>query len=287
MSSIPRANAASEHQGEVCLPLHQLLIFLITGIIGLGLVLYPLVSNYLYDRRQDGVVLSYQTSVADVYSESRRRHALERAEAYNRQLLTKTGDRSEAESLLDITGTGVIATVEIPSLSLTLPVYFGTDTETLERGVGLWEQSSLPVGGEGTHSVLCGHSGLSTTKLFSDLTLMETGGCFSINVLGEVLTYQVDQITTVLPEDLSQLAIVPGEDYCTLLTCVPYGINTHRLLVRGKRIETMVPKEQLTETESVQSVWVEEYLRSVSLGLVVVLCCVVVSLITHGMRRRR
>ena len=287
MSSIPRAKAAPEHQGEVRLPLHQLLISLLTGIIGLGLILYPLVSNYLYDRRQDGVVLSYQTSVADVYSESRRRHALERAEAYNRQLLTKTGDRSEAESLLDITGTGVIATVEIPYLNLTLPVYFGTDTDTLERGVGLWEQSSLPVGGEGTHSVLCGHSGLSTTKLFSDLTLMETGGCFSINVLGEVLTYQVDQITTVLPEDLSQLAIVPGEDYCTLLTCVPYGINTHRLLVRGKRIESPSMEKQPSESEPVQSVWLEEYLRSVSLGLVVVLCCVVVSLIIHAVRRRR
>ena len=287
MSSIPRANAAPEHQGEVRLPLHQLLIFLLTGIIGLGLILYPLVSNYLYDRRQDGVVLSYQTSVADVYSESRRRHALARAEAYNRQLLTKAGDQSEAESLLDITGTGVIATVEIPSLNLTLPVYFGTDTETLERGVGLWEQSSLPVGGEGTHSVLCGHSGLSTTKLFSDLTLMETGGCFSINVLGEVLTYQVDQITTVLPEDLSQLAIVPGEDYCTLLTCVPYGINTHRLLVRGKRMENPSAEPQTLEAEPVQSVWVREYIHSVFLGLVVVLCCVVVSLIIHAVRRRR
>ena len=178
-----------------------LLGFLCAGLLGLGLILYPVVSNSLYDARQDGVIRNYQTQIVSS-QEVTIAHALESARAYNRQLATgvlslhdpflspTTADEDgDQRSLLDVTGTGVIATLDIPALALTLPVYYGTEAETLEHGIGVLEISSLPVGGENTHSVLCGHSGLSTAKLFSDLELLKLGDRFSIDVLGDVLTY--------------------------------------------------------------------------------------------------
>ena len=228
---------------------------------------------------------------------------LETARQYNRQLetgilslqdpfLTPTvvDEDGAQRSLLDVTGTGVIATLDIPALSLTLPVYYGTEAETLEKGVGVLEISSLPVGGKGTHTVLCGHSGLSTAKLFSDLELLKEGDWFSVNVMGDTLTYMVDQITTVLPEDLSQLEIDPEQDYCTLLTCTPFGINTHRLLVRGTRMETSEPlqeTEEKTAESPVQSVWVKEYLKSLVIGLVVVLLVIVMICVISAVRKGR
>ena len=203
---------------------------------------------------------------------------------------TVVDEDGSRRSLLDVTGTGVIATLDIPTLSLTLPVYYGTEAETLEKGVGVLEISSLPVGGKGTHTVLCGHSGLSTAKLFSDLELLKEGDRFSINVMGDTLTYMVDQITTVLPEDLSQLEIDPEQDYCTLLTCTPFGINTHRLLVRGTRIETSEIQQE-TEMDApeptVQSVWVREYVKAIVIGVSAVLAVVVAVYVVMAVRKGR
>ena len=276
--------------------------YVIAGLVGLGLILYPIISNSLYDARQGGVLEEYQAQTETAQTEAEQIALLETARRYNRQLetgvlslkdpfLTPTvvDEDGSRRSLLDVTGTGVIATLDIPTLSLTLPVYYGTEAETLEKGVGVLEISSLPVGGKGTHTVLCGHSGLSTAKLFSDLELLKERDRFSISVMGDTLTYEVDQITTVLPEDLSQLEIDPDEDYCTLLTCTPFGINTHRLLVRGIRMETSEIQQETDETAEspAQSVWVREYLKSLVIGLVVVLLVIVIVCVISAVRKGR
>lgn len=283
-------------------PYIRLLSYVLAGLLGLGLILYPVISNSLYDSRQDGVLEEYQSQLASVQTEAEHLALLETARQYNRQLetgvlslkdpfLTPTvvDEDGAQRSLLDVTGTGVIATLNIPALSLSLPVYYGTEAETLEKGVGVLEISSLPVGGKGTHTVLCGHSGLSTAKLFSDLELLQEGDRFSVSVMGDTLTYEVDQITTVLPEDLSQLEIDPEEDYCTLLTCTPFGINTHRLLVRGTRMETSDIRQETEETAEspTQSVWVKEYLKSLVIGLIVVLLVIVMICVISSVRKGR
>ena len=294
-----------KHKGESGLrsPFLRLLCYVLAGLLGLGLILYPLLSNSLYDARQDGVLEEYQAQAETAQTEAERIALLETARQYNRQLetgilslqdpfLTPTvvDEDGSQRSLLDVTGTGVIATLDIPTLSLTLPVYYGTEAETLEKGIGVLEISSLPVGGKGTHTVLCGHSGLSTAKLFSDLELLKEGDRFSINVMGDTLTYMVDQITTVLPEDLSQLEIDPDQDYCTLLTCTPFGINTHRLLVRGIRIETSEIQQE-TEMDApeptVQSVWVREYVKAIVIGVSAVLAVVVAVYVVMAVRKGR
>ena len=262
-----------------------------------------MISNYLYAQRQDGVIERYETLAQDTALDETRKKALEAARKYNRQLasgvvsledpfLTATTPEKDGtqSSILDITGTGVIATLEVPALNLELPVYYGTDSETLEHGIGVLEISSLPVGGEGTHTVLCGHSGLSSARLFADLEELEASDQFYIDVLGETLAYEVAQISTVLPEDLSQLAIDPQADYCTLLTCTPYGVNTHRLLVRGVRTELPTETDEAADTaeESAPSVWLKEYLTSLAVSLLVVIIFFVLGqLIAAAWRRYR
>lgn len=272
-------------------PILLLLAVLLCGGIGLLLVLYPLISNSLYENRQDGVVETYQTAVTGTLPNQKKAQALSAARAYNRQLLsvaqTEEVPADPPKSLLNVTGSGVIATLSIPKLQLSLPVYYGTETETLEHGIGTLEGRSLPVGGTGTHAVLCGHSGLSSAKLFSDLPLMNEGDTFYIDVLGERLTYEVDQIRTVLPEDMGLIAIEPAEDYCTLLTCTPFGVNTHRLLVRGTRVETVMEAETVTTEEVAESVWMQEYLSSLLVSAEVVLALTLVFVLIYLLRRRR
>ena len=272
-------------------PVLRLLAVLLCGALGLLLVLYPLISNSLYENRQDGVVETYQTAVTGTLPDQKKAQALSAAHAYNRQLLavaqTEAVPAEPPKSLLNVTGSGVIATLSIPKLQLSLPVYYGTETETLEHGIGTLEGRSLPVGGTGTHAVLCGHSGLSSAKLFSDLPLMNEGDTFYIDVLGERLTYEVDQIRTVLPEDMGLIAIEPAEDYCTLLTCTPFGVNTHRLLVRGTRVATVTEVENIAIEEPAESVWMQEYLSSLLVSAGVVLALTLVFILIYLLRRRR
>ena len=211
-------------------------------VLGLGIMLYPTIANYVNARSQ--------TVAIDHYEEAARANAayyeglLEQAQAFNREIFENGGlvnltDEQKAayETLLNLNGDGVMGYIEIPEIDCSLPIYHGTEESVLQVAVGHLEWSSLPVGGEGTHCVLSGHRGLPSAKLFTNLDKLAVGDTFLLRVLDEVLTYEVDQILIVEPEQVDALGIMPGEDYCTLVTCTPYGINTHRLLVRGHRVE--------------------------------------------------
>ena len=219
--------------------------FVIMFIIGLSLVLYPSVSDYWNSFHQSKAIASYAEFVTDI-DEEKGNKILEEAAAYNQNLaenkkswfLTEE-EKAEYTKQLDITGTGIMGYIEIPVIKCSLPIYHGTDEGVLQIAIGHIEGSSLPVGGEGTHCVLSGHRGLPSAKLFSDLDELKEGDTFMIRVLNETLTYEVDQIRIVEPNDLTTLDIYEGQDLMTLVTCTPYGINTHRLLVRGHRVENL------------------------------------------------
>ena len=206
--------------------------------------------------------------------------ALELAQAYNRDLLEQscsiagfsvsgapTPD-NDILTALDPTGGGMLATLEIPAIDVILPVYYGTQSTTLTAGVGVVEGSSLPVGGTGSHAVLAGHSGLASSRLLSDLDQLTQGDMFFLRVLDETLAYEVDQISVVLPDDVSQIGIDPQGDYVTLLTCTPYGVNSHRLLVRGTRTEWTAEDSAIpaTETTNHESSWWREYRMGLCIG---------------------
>jgi sortase A len=210
---------------------------------GLSLLLYPTVSDWWNSLHQTYAVAGYVESVAD-HSAEENQKLREEAEAYNQRLyqsgeglhnLTEEEEK-EYNSLLNITEDGIMGYVDIPKINVQLPIYHGTDEAVLEVAVGHIPGSSLPVGGPNTHTVISGHRGLPSARLFTDIDQLREGDTFTLNVLDETLTYEVDQIRTVLPDELQDLAIQEGQDYCTLVTCTPYGVNTHRLLVRGHRI---------------------------------------------------
>lgn len=210
---------------------------------GLSLLLYPTVSNYWNSLHQSRAIAAYVEQVAQTDNETFDQ-LRGQARAYNRTLVGKAyrydmtrEEREEYESLLNVSENGIIGYIEIPDIHCELPIYHGTDANALQVGVGHIEGSSLPVGGESTHCAISGHRGLPSAKLFSDLDKLTAGDRFILRVLDDTLTYEVDQVHTVLPEEMDELEIVEGEDYCTLVTCTPYGINTHRLLVRGHRVE--------------------------------------------------
>ena len=214
-------------------------------IAGLGLLLYPTVSDWWNSFHQSRAIASYVQTVANLDKEEYDR-MLQEAQAYNRKLLTKADrynfteeDEEEYNAILDVTGTGIMGYVEIPSIGISLPVYHSTNESVLQTAIGHIEGTSLPVGGVGTHCAVSGHRGLPAARLFTDLDQLKEGDTFLFQVLDRTLTYEVDQIRIVLPTELQDLEIDPQEDYCTLITCTPYGINTHRLLVRGKRIENI------------------------------------------------
>jgi sortase A len=222
-------------------------------LLGLSLLLYPSVSAWWNQRFQLHVISNYVEDVESM-SEDDYTAVLKEAQAYNKALLTKT-DRwtmtdeeiEEYNNTLNPFEIGVIGYLQIPKIDVALPIYHGTDESVLQIGVGHLAGSSLPVGGESTHAVLSGHRGMPSSTLFTNLDKMEVGDTFLVKVLGETLTYEVDQIKVVEPDDVSELKIVEGEDLCTLVTCTPYGINSHRLLVRGHRIPTVEETEEPEE----------------------------------------
>ena len=221
------------------------LILILVFLAGLSLLLYPSVSNYWNSFHATRAIASYSEVVDTMDSETLNR-LWNDAQRYN-QALSRTADRyhptdaqhAQYEATLDVSGTGIMGTIEIPSIKVSLPIYHGVEDSVLQIAVGHIEGSSLPVGGAGTHCVLSGHRGLPSAKLFTNLDRLVEGDVFLLRVLNETLTYEVDQILIVEPEDVSALEIEEGKDYCTLVTCTPYGINTHRLLVRGHRIENL------------------------------------------------
>ena len=218
-------------------------ILIAAFFIGALLLLYPTISDFWNSFHQSRAIASYAEQVADL-DENAYDRLWEDARIYNKTLGDRMNRFVMAEeqkkayaALLNIADNGVMGYIEIPKVRCNLPIYHGTDEAVLQIAIGHVSGSSLPVGGQSTHCVLSGHRGLPSAKLFTNLDELETGDVFMLRVLDETLTYEVDQIRTVLPNELGDLAIVEGEDYCTLVTCTPYGINSHRLLVRGHRVE--------------------------------------------------
>ena len=214
-------------------------------LAGLSLLLYPSVSDYWNSLHQTRAIANYTEEVA-VLDQELYQEMWDAAQSYNAALAERRNTYTlsdeqmrEYESLLDLSGLGIMGYIEIPEIDCSLPVYHGTEESVLQIAVGHIEWTSLPVGVEGTHCVLSGHRGLPSAKLFTNLDKLEPGDVFLLRILDEVLTYEVDQILIVEPQDTSALQIVKGKDYCTLMTCTPYGVNTHRLLVRGHRIDNI------------------------------------------------
>ena len=263
-----------------------LIVFLIFALLaGVSLIAYPVVSARYYERHQSKVCADYLTEIEDM--EAERRAALwQQAEEYNRQLAAGTPWTVEYNSLLNPNGDGMMGYVEIPKLSVSLPIYHGTGDAVLKEGAGHMKSSSLPVGGSGTHTVISAHSGMASARMFTDLEQLELGDRFSLYVLGTRLTYEVDRILTVLPTQTEYLAIEPGRDEATLLTCTPYGVNTHRLLVRGHRVadapKVPVMEEATVTEESKQATWLETYWPGLVLG-----AALAVGIVFLFCRRRR
>ena len=259
-------------------------------VLAVGMMLYPMASNWLSGQTRSQVITEYETAV-EVLDNQASQQALELARAYNQDLLEQscsiagfsvsgapTPDK-DILTALDPTRGGMLATLEIPAIDVILPVYYGTQSTTLTAGVGVVEGSSLPVGGTGSHAVLAGHSGLASSRLLSDLDQLTQGDVFFLRVLDETLAYEVDQISVVLPDDVSQIGIDPQGDYVTLLTCTPYGVNSHRLLVRGTRTEwtaedTVVATAQNPNHESS---WWSEYRTALCIGFGIYLAMLAVA----------
>ena len=221
------------------------LLLILVLLAGLSLLLYPSVSDYWNSFHKTRAIAAYAEEVANL-NQDQYDEIWAAAESYNASLtdrvnayLLSDAQKEEYQQLLNVSGLGVMGYIEIPSIDCALPIYHGTEESVLQIAVGHLEWSSLPVGGESTHCVLSGHRGLPSAKLFTNLDKLREGDTFLLRVLDEILTYEVDQILIVEPQDTSALEIVEGEDYCTLVTCTPYGINTHRLLVRGHRIDNI------------------------------------------------
>lgn len=219
------------------------IILILLFLVGLSVMLYPAVSDAVNRKHQSRAVAGYAEKVEQL-SDADYQAYFDAADAYNRQLNATPNAFYKPELVsgyaqtLNISGTGIMGYITIPKISVELPIYHSTDEGVLQVAAGHLEGSSLPVGGSGTHAVLSAHRGLPSAKLFTNLDELEVGDRFTITVLNRVLTYEVDQISIVLPTEIDQLLPTEGMDYVTLMTCTPYGINSHRLLVRGKRVET-------------------------------------------------
>lgn len=265
-----------------------ILIFL----VGLGFISYPTVSNLWNQAHQSRAIATYSKQVEKL-DDSENKKMLKAARKYNKSLLKKSDhwklskkEKKKYESLLDVSGTGIMGYIEVPKIDCSLPIYHGTDEGALQIAIGHLEGSSLPVGGKSTHCVLSGHRGLPSARLFTDLDQMEEGDIFILNILGRKLAYEVDQIKVVLPEEMSDLEIEEGKDLCTLVTCTPYGINTHRLLVRGHRTE-YVEKKVEEEQKEVQTKKTDIRLMIAGGAGVLILLIIIIVIVIKRRRKRR
>ncbi len=256
----------------------KILFLALLLIVSLIVILYPLIANYLSEKNRSLIETQYIEAIEQMDT-SALDEARAEAEEYNKTLVTipekpftKDALIKAAESydtLLNVREDGLMGYVEIPAIGVNLPIYHGTEESTLDRGVGHLLGSSLPVGGTATHCVLTGHSGLAGQKMFSDLNLLKEGDIFFLRVLGQTLAYKVVEIYTVLPEDTGKLTIDAGRDLCTLVTCTPYGVNSHRLLLRGERTEyeeavSVIEDAEFTPVE--ESTWGDEYRHGLIYG---------------------
>ena len=266
------------------------IILILIFLVGLSVMLYPTVSDYINQKNQSRAVASYSEEVENL-SDVDYQAYFDAADDYNRRL-AETPDafyRPEEGSgytdTLDVSGTGIMGYITISKIGVELPIYHGTSDGVLQVAAGHLEGSSLPVGGAGTHAVISAHRGLPSAKLFTNLDELEAGDTFTITVLDRVLTYEVDQISIVLPTETDLLQPVEGKDYVTLMTCTPYGINTHRLLVRGKRIENAENQKHIRVTAD--ALRIEPIIVAPALAVPMLLVMLVVMLAVPHLRKRK
>ncbi len=276
------------------------IIGVIVFLISILLMSYPFISNYLMSLNHQSEIVAYEDDMAD---KDKQLLDKERAAAnlYNKNLFgtvvitdpfdpnAQIEESEEYDNILNLSNNGVMASIEIPKINVKLPIYHGTSDFVLHKGVGHLQQTSLPVGGIGTHSVLTGHTGLSAARLFTDLDQLIEGDVFYIESLGETMAYKVDQIKIVLPNVTDDLRINPREDYVTLVTCTPYGVNSHRLLVRGTRIpyEEAEEIEEITASINFESTWMKEYKRALIFGGIIFLIIIMVYIIIRIILKKR
>lgn len=269
-------------------------------LLALLLTFYPVISNLYNQEHQSQIQTAYREVLEQTDTEELER-IREQAIAYNEAMTPGTAEEAYSQEALlaasedyvnqlNLGGSGIMGYVTIPKIQVDLPIYHGTGSDSLDRGTGHLLGSSLPVGGESTHTIITGHSGMASQKMFTDLEQLQEGDVFYLRVLDEVLAYQVDAIHTVLPYDTTYLGIVQGQDLCTLVTCTPTGVNTHRLLVRGMRI----PYEQAVEAQETASLyeegntshWEQQYWLGIQLGLVAMICIILLGNVVLFLHKR-
>lgn len=279
--------------------MRQKIIPILIILFGFALLSYPFISNYMFEKSAGSTIKSYEKQ-AKTYDQKQKEQAFRKAEEYNKDLIKSVvqltdpfkvkksnGETLIYNNILNIDHSGVMGYLEIPCISVNLPIYHGTDAEILERGVGHLAASSIPVGGKSTHSVLTGHTGLSSAKLFTDLTEMKKEDLFFIHVLDRILAYKVDQISVVRPEDTRKLQIVKGKDYVTLVTCTPYGVNDHRLLVRGVRTKYVKKQRSSIRLRNQDSQWMRTYKKAIAIGLMIVTALILLGKVFQKLHRKK
>lgn len=271
-------------------------LFLVLFLIGIGAAAYPAFGNWYAEQKQSVILTEYEKALAKI-EDADLTDAFKQAEIYNDALFTGETDEEERPDygeLLCTTEDGIMGYVEIPAIQIRLPIYHGCTENELSKGAGHLPSSSLPVGGKSTHAVLAAHSGRADSKMFTDLDQVKEGDLVYLYVLNKTLTYEVDQITVTTPDDTDAIQIIDGDDLLTLLTCTPYGTNTHRLLVRGYRIfpdetlSTSKPSEakpEHTDTAVHRSTWTNEYRNGLTEGLLFALLILLISVFLYGIIR--
>ena len=277
----------SPQKSKVRKPSISTVIAVIVLLAGVGLLVYPTFSDWWNNYHQHRAISTYITAVQETDTEQLEK-MLADARAYNERLAASgnrwsmsPAEKAEYDSLLDLTGSGVMGVIQINSINVDYPIYHGMDESVLQVAIGHLEGSSLPVGGKTTHAVISGHRGLPSARLFTDLDKLVEGDIFTITVLNQTIAYEVDQIRIVLPEDLSNLNIEQGKDYCTLVTCTPYGVNTHRMLVRGHRVDNITDSDLIT-AEAVQ---IPRYIAIPAVGIPMLFVFLVGMIVYYRTRR--
>lgn len=273
-----------------------IICFILVILLGAGAAAYPLIASINNEHTQSLVQTEYEEKLQQLDT-SEIDAALEAAREYNKTISTVQIEDIEKikeslppyEDLLNLANNGIMGYIEIPAINIDLPIYHGTTGAAMEKGAGHMEGTSLPVGGIGTHAVISAHSGMSSAKLFTDLDKLKLGDVFFITVCNEKLAYEVDNIAVVEPTDIDLIRVDTQQDYVTLLTCTPYGVNTHRLLVRGHRVE--MAEEAIAEVEEkaepAASTWIEKYEQGILIGVAIFLGLLLIALLVYFIKRRK
>ena len=268
--------------------IHKIISILIV-LTGFLLLFYPFTSNYLFEKSAGSTVESYQEKAAGM-DQAIIKKVMDEAKQYNGELMRSSVQLTDPfmvhyNRILNIDGSSIMGYLKIPCISINLPIYHGTSGTVLEHGIGHLATSSFPIGGKDTHAVLTGHTGLSSAKIFTDLTEMKKGDFFFIHVLDKKLAYSVDQITVVEPQDTKKLQIMEGKDHVTLVTCTPYGVNDKRLLVRGVRTAYHAKEEEI-RARNHHSQWMEVYKRAIFAGLLIICVLIAARKVYEKMKRK-